>query len=447
VERRPEVFEQGKLFVSLWLMIPILLLAACDQFSQQSSALAALERKSGVIVYLGVDGNIYTINQGGGDLTAITDDAQIDPETFSETELRAYLLPTWSPDSKSLAFIGLDGAQDNPNKVTIHTAEADGSDLKELFDSEDRFPVYLYWSPESDQLSFYTVSQLGGLLQLLPGEGGESKILDAGQPFYWAWSTDGRRLIIHEGDESGNSRLSFLTPLDRVIEEELEFQPGLFQTPDWSPDGNQLLISALEEGESSLYLTDYLGASTKKLVTIEEGSVGFAWSPNGEQVAYIAGNRLESGNLLGNLSVIDLEEPDTPIFTSEEPTIAFYWSPDGSKIAYFVPTIVAPPEGASGTETEDTENQQVLFGLHILDVKKGESKRLNLFQPTAEFLNITQSFDQYQRSTTIWSPDSQNIVISAISPEGTPRIWIVHESGNLDPRPIAEGRIAFWSWD
>ena len=86
MERCLKVIDRRKLFVSLWFMMPILLLVACGQFSQQSSALAALERKSGVVVYLGADGNIYTINQGGGDLTAITDDAQIDPEVVSEVK-------------------------------------------------------------------------------------------------------------------------------------------------------------------------------------------------------------------------------------------------------------------------------------------------------------------------------------------------------------------------
>lgn len=55
----------------------------------QSEFSALLERKVGLIAYLGVDGNIYTVDQGGGHETQITADAASDEDTY-----HIYGLPT-----------------------------------------------------------------------------------------------------------------------------------------------------------------------------------------------------------------------------------------------------------------------------------------------------------------------------------------------------------------
>jgi len=63
------------------------------------------------------------------------------------------------------------------------------------------------------------------------------------------------------------------------------------------------------------------------------------------------------------------------------------------------------------------------------------------------FLNIFPFFDQYQRSATIWSPDSRYLVVSAIANESTQGLFIVPASGDFEPRFLTEGRLGFWSWD
>jgi hypothetical protein len=38
-------------------------------------------------------------------------------------------------------------------------------------------------------------------------------------------------------------------------------------------------------------------------------------------------------------------------------------------------------------------------------------------------------------------------VITAISGDGERVVWVINASGGLDPRPIAGGSLAFWSWE
>ena len=56
------------------------LLAAClpqDTQIPQSPLLPLLERKSGLIAYIGSDGNMYVSDQAGGKLAQLTDDAVV----------------------------------------------------------------------------------------------------------------------------------------------------------------------------------------------------------------------------------------------------------------------------------------------------------------------------------------------------------------------------------
>src|SRR5215213_10417533 len=94
-----------KLFL---FMLSALLIASClprDMQVPQSPLLSTLERKSGLIAYLGTDGNMYVTDQGGGNLKQLTKDALI-PETQGGPVLY-YQYPTWSRDGSQLAFTGI----------------------------------------------------------------------------------------------------------------------------------------------------------------------------------------------------------------------------------------------------------------------------------------------------------------------------------------------------
>ena len=82
----------------------------------------------------------------------------------------------------------------------------------------------------------------------------------------------------------------------------------------------------------------------------------------------------------------------------------------------------------------------------MLDVATGESRELFTYVPTEQFLNIIPYFDQYHQSVTIWSPDNNNLVLSFLDSEGNPGIAVVAASGQLEPRLLTQGYIAFWSW-
>ena len=198
-------------------MALLLVLAGCLPFG--------LERGSGLIVYVGMDHNIYTIDQYGEKKQAVTSDALIIAD--GDGGNRVYQQPTWSPDSNRLAFIQTGRRGNGTQMATIFTAQPDGSDLVETYRSENQFPFYMYWSPDSQRLSFLTTggSESGLVLYMVPLPGDEAQLLDMGQPLYWDWSPDSLSILIHTGgstDTNPDARLALLGLDDAITEVELD---------------------------------------------------------------------------------------------------------------------------------------------------------------------------------------------------------------------------------
>src|SRR5574339_570625 len=178
----------------------------------QSPLLSTLERKSGLIAYIGADGNTYISDQGGGHLKQLTKDAVI-PKSQGDP-IFYYEYPTWSRDGNQLAFIGLksDGSQ-TQSKVMI--ANVNDASVHEVYKSDSEHPIYLNWSPDNANLGFIstTISGQNIILQSVPAQGGDRTILDTGSPYYWSWAPDGKVMIVHAGGAAASSpqHLAFLS--------------------------------------------------------------------------------------------------------------------------------------------------------------------------------------------------------------------------------------------
>ena len=88
----------------------------------QSPLLSTLERKSGLIAYLGTDGNMYISDQGGGHKKQLTEDGAIPAKQGDP--LLYYEFPTWSRDGSQLAFIGID-SKDSQTQSKVMVANVD----------------------------------------------------------------------------------------------------------------------------------------------------------------------------------------------------------------------------------------------------------------------------------------------------------------------------------
>src|SRR6185503_15881367 len=407
----------------LFALITVLISACMPQGGRipQSPLLSTLERKSGLIAYIGADGNIYVSDQAGGSKTQLTDDAT-DPVN-QPAEFKTYQLPTWSLDGNQLAFMGLAGTSDNATG-RILVADIGADTVNEIFSSKTEYPFYLLWSPEASSVSFLTTSTSGQslILHRAPVDGGESTIIDTGSPYYWSWAPNGRILITHSGGAESSTapeHLAFLRLQDAdIIETGLDLTPASFQAPAWSPDGSLIVLTRSEDDKKEIILTDDTGEYIKTLGSFTLNT-GFGWASDSKKVAFIDGTQSMNAGVIGGLNVVDTET-DKKVSVGEN-VIAFFWSPDGTKLAYFVPFLTE--------EGSDQPSGQLFLQISMLDVETGESKELFTYRPTQQFSSILPYFDQYQQSNTIWSPDNNNLVLSFLDSAGNPGVAIVAASG------------------
>ena len=406
----------------------------------QSPLLSVLERKSGLIAYIGADGNVFVSDQGGRTPTQLTEDAKL-PKNQSDPYL-VYQFPTWSQHGNLLAFVRTSGGGSSTESALM-VANVKDESVNAVYTSASEHPFYLYWSPDNANVSLLTTSVSGQslILQNIPVDGSKPIIVDTGSPYYWSWAPDGSTMIVHTGSANSTSpqHLAFLSLKAEIIEDGLDTVPASFQSPAWSPDGNHIVLTRVtDEGGKEIILTDGAGSFEKTLGSFEINTA-FAWSPDSTKIAYISGKQAMNAGTIGELHVVDIETLEDKV--QKEDVYAFFWSPDGKKMAYFVPLLTN--QSADGSQSS---TQQLILQLNMLDVTTGESHELFKYQPTEQFANILPYFDQYHQSVTIWSPDNNNLVLSFVSNNGNPGIAIVAASGQLEPRLLAQGYLAFWSW-
>jgi hypothetical protein len=391
----------------------------------------ALSRPPGSIAYIGRDGGIWTHSPERGSSRRIT-----------EAGAGGFAHPTWGPDGQSLAFV------DGSGQLYV----AKGRRVRS-FDSQGN-PFYLYWNPEGNRISYLGPGPSGrGLdLQVADLATGAVQLIGTGQPYYWVWSPSGDSMLTHTGGASLSNpefaQMRLLTG-EGLRGGPLPLSPGFFQSPAVSPTGTEFVVVAQEPGDSTLIaravgyrvaqqppaekllLLSDRGAVKKELARVE-GIASFDWAPTGHWIAFVDGISTPFGGIVGPLVLIDPQ--DGRIWNAQTgPVLAYFWAPDGESLVAFRPRMSS--EGQPGLE----------FEILLVDAARERMESIGSFLPTEHFLRtIVPFYDQYQRSATIWAPDSSAIVVNSRTREG-PSVLMIDIKGDGAPTVIDQGFHPVWS--
>lgn len=383
------------------------------------------------IAFINTRGQLCTIAPDGDDVRVLTDDD------------RFFQFPAWSPDSHRLAAIG----GDRRSAGVVVAEDWDGA-ARMIYHGEDGPPIYLYWAPRGNEVSFIAAEGYQFGLHFIQPDG-ERRIRAHGQPFFWRFSTAGDTFLAHTNGFGARGDLRMINTGGTERGERIG-APGRFQAPDLSINGDFAFATAGEQGDSQIVVARRDGVVVRRLD--HNGVVALGWHPRQPLLAFIHPTE-QAANWYGPLQLLNAATGDVRVLVEDE-VLAFFWSPDGSAIAYL--TIGPPPkpsqrELGSYSRIESQRQQvarttpEVTLSIGMVELASGEAKRLARFEPQPLFINqFLPFFDQYSRSHSIWSPDSRAVVLPVMARGITPQIAVIPRDGSR-AQILADGAMPFWS--
>lgn len=403
------------------------------------------------IAFVNPQGRIVSIAPDGGERRVLS------PVDFT------FQFPTWSAAGPYLAAVG---SGRGGAGVFVMADRPDAPQPEQLYYSTTHIPFYLYWSPasqdsDSRRLTFIAGQPQGGIGLYLASSAGRSyELLLTGQPLFWAWSPDGGRILIHCDVNRPEARLAFFDLERRELGQNLA-QPGLFQAPGVAASGRFYAIAEVDAFDNGQLVVEEI-LTGEQITTPYEGAIALNWSPTRDQLAFISPLTAVQ-RAYGPLQMLDVASKSMQRLV-EATVLAFFWAPDGQKIAYLTlagssrlrsSRAPAPDGRSNGVYRPDPSPAQgqarsapvetLRLELWLIDLDHKQPRQLAAFEPDATFINqFLPFFDQYGLSHRLWSPASEALVLPLLE-NGVPQVTIIPIDGRR-PSSIAEGSMAFWSW-
>lgn len=404
------------------------LLLVLMALSASPAASRAQDPTAGTIALVGADSNIYLYDVSSGQTTPITTDA--------DGATRAYLWPTWASDGR-LAYFGVSAADGDAFDHAVFVRDTDGS-IGRAYATEREIFTYAQWAPADcpdaagcRELAVLYTNETGLAVRMVRADGELAvREVSVGGPHYWDWSPDGSRMF---WARFGTNLEYYDTTTDRITP--LPLVPGPGRAVDWSPVDDRVLMMAIgTDRRNQLTLVEDAVASI--VVGGFAGPVSFAWSPQGDQVAYLDETDFQ-------LAVVAVDGDKTPIEIDRE-VIAFWWSPDGGQIAYLVVAHAADSgQSAKGFLPQD----QIGLRWVVYDVSTGRRLTYDTFAPTTQMIYYLNFYDQFSRSHALWSPDSRFLVFGQVLADGSEVVSLLDTTDQTQPaKTIRAGSLGIFSW-
>jgi TolB protein len=377
--------------------------------------------------------------------------------------------PAWSPDGTQVAAIGQGGDGFGVYVFAAPATSGTGAagDPRVVYRSSDHPPFYLYWAPDSRQLTFLTTEPGGIALRVAPADGSaDATTIRTGAPFYWDW-VDAGHLLAHIGGAGPEAFLGRVG-LDGTADDPASnppggtSSPGTFRSPAMSRDGRyRAYVTAGGEAAEQIVIESLEGSASQTLAI--SGTAAFGFDPSGTSLAYVAPEKSAATPAplpIGPLRLIDATSGASRTLLGGS-VVAFFWSPDGRTIATLG---VAGPDGGVQAATDrfvpalarvagprmtspDAIDAAAGIGIHLafVDVATATVRAQRDVRVSDTFVNqILPFFDQYALSHRFWSPDSASLALPLVAAGGGDQLVVIPADGS-EPHPIPDRVIGFWS--
>lgn len=229
--------------------------------------------------------------------------------------------PTWSPDGKQIAFAASftgQGADWN-----VYLANIDGTELRQL----TRTGAWdATWSPDGKTIAF--VSTIAGKRQisLMSVDGSASRPITTGASdnFHPAWSPNGAKMAF-TCRSAASSRICVMNADGSDIHPVTDTDQQC-RWPAWSPDGKRLAYYS----QGDVWTKNLETGGRVKLFTVAPAASTLDWSPDGQQILFVADTGEQAGIEAFNISSKETRRIVAAEVLPGEPR----WSPDGRRILF-----------------------------------------------------------------------------------------------------------------
>jgi TolB protein len=386
--------------------------------------------------------------------------------------------PAWSPDGSRVATVVTGagapsisvypvqqgGAREATGSGTPRTSSPDpvgggGATPVVVYRSAASPPFYLYWTPDSQRVSFLATEPDGISLRVAPADGsgpldgGPATIIRQGAPLYFDWIA-ADRLVLHVGD--GPSGF-----VGEVGTDGSAAGPALVGTGDFRPAvtdaGGRYVAYARGADPAAQLVVSGRDGSAEHLTPIF-GPAAIVFDPAGDTVGSIAAIDAAHTGLgfpLGPLRLTDAASGSTRTLIDGN-VLAFFWSPDSRTIAVLrleasdgstvaerpivAAAAVSSPSSAPAPTPAPDE-------LHLLFVNVGDGmvRSNRVIRVTSRFVTeFLQYFDQYALSHRVWAPDGSGLLLPLVDATGRAQLTDLPPDGSPSTRTF-DGVAGFWS--
>ncbi len=416
------------------------------------SAVASGPLLPGLIAIVDASGALFTLDSNGGSRASYPAPGV------------AFGFPAWSPDGSHIAAVGQHETDSAIYVFKVRRSAGAATAPTVVYRSSDQPPFYVYWTPDSRQVSFLTQEPTELALRVAPVNGSTllggsdtASIVRRGAPLYFQW-VNANRALLHVGG-GADAFVGQVGPGGRAVGAPVDAK-GLFRTANFSHDARYLAYATSDTATTGdVVVTASNGSTTRRLPAF--GPAAMLFDPTGDSLATVVGDNPAAEALKLPVGPLRLVDPATGIVRTlvEGSVVGFFWAPDGKTIAALhvlgpgqgpaadvgdAPLAVARlPDPRTGA-TSDAPGSAV--GLSFVDVSTGKVRSERVVQLGDPFISqLLPYFDQYALSHSLWSPDSTSIVLPLFDSSGAFHPAIIPADGSTDPRPFADGSRAFWS--
>jgi Tol biopolymer transport system component/DNA-binding winged helix-turn-helix (wHTH) protein len=370
---------------------------------------------------------LWIVNSQGGEPTQLT---RVNNPPGS------HYAPSWSPDSKRVAFINF-----NTVSPQVWSIAVSGDGLQSITKhgtGDKSWPIY---APDGNSI-YYNRGEAFWKTPVSPDSGaavGEPiKVADLGSTVIRnATLSASRKWIAYSASITTDNLISVpISPLTNEPAGSPSFltnQPGTRHiAPAFSPDGSKIAFSAQRRGNASnLWIADADGGNLNQITT--EGGRFPSWYPDGKQLAFLSDRQGQRkfwsiAAAGGNEKVLfESDGIESPRLSPDASQVAFNFTKDGIINVATMPVM--------GGELKQLTYDRELAGwpcwspdgqFLALEIKRGDDTHIAII-PNQGGEPIPLTFARGQSWPYSWSPDGDKIVFAGAR-DGIWNLWWVSRS-------------------